>query len=82
MEVQRKYPDILLIPKDVSKGYKSVMIEFKYLKKGEENKLAEKQKEAKNQIEEYAEFEEIRSIPNLSKYAVVAVNDKIYVEKV
>ena len=38
--------------------------------------------EAKKQIEEYAEFEEIRSIPNLSKYAVVAVNDKIYVEKV
>ena len=82
MEVQREYPDILLIPKDVSKGYKSVMIEFKYLKKGEENKLAEKQEEAKKQIEEYAEFEEIRSIPNLSKYAVVAVNDKIYVEKV
>ena len=82
MEVQRKYPDILLIPKDASKGYKSVMIEFKYLKKGEENKLAEKQEEAKKQIKEYAEFEEIRSIPNLSKYAVVAVNDKIYVEKV
>ena len=82
MEVQRKYPDILLIPKDKSKGYKSVMIEFKYLKKGEENKLAEKREEAKKQIEEYAEFEEIRSIPNLSKYAVVAVNDKIYVEKV
>ena len=82
MEVQRKYPDILLIPKDASKGYKSVMIEFKYLKKGEENKLAAKQEEAKKQIEEYSEFEEIRSIPNLSKYAVVAVNDKMYVEKV
>ena len=26
MEVQRKYPDILLIPKDQSKGYKGVMI--------------------------------------------------------
>ena len=30
MEVQRKYPDILLIPKDRSKNYKAVMIEFKY----------------------------------------------------
>ena len=38
MEVQRKYPDILLIPKNKEKGYKGVMIEFKYLKKGEENK--------------------------------------------
>ena len=82
MEVQRKYPDILLIPKDESKGYKSVMIEFKYLKKGEENKLAEKQDEARKQIEEYATFEEIKGIPNLSKYTVVAVNDKIYVEKI
>ncbi len=82
MEVQRKYPDILLIPKDESKGYKSVMIEFKYLKKGEENKLAEKQDEARKQIEEYSTFEEIKDIPNLSKYTVVAVNDKIYVEEI
>ena len=82
MEVQRKYPDILLIPKDESKGYKSVMIEFKYLKKGEENKLAEKQDEARKQIEEYSMFEEIKDIPNLSKYTVVAVNDKIYVEEI
>ena len=82
MEVQRKYPDILLIPKDTAKGYKSVMIEFKYLKKGEENKLAEKQEEARKQIEEYSTFEEIKDIPNLSKYTVVAVNDKIYVEEI
>ena len=82
MEVQRKYPDILLIPKDREKGYNAVMIEFKYLKKNEENKLQEKQEEAKNQIKEYAEFEEIKEIPNLHKYTVVAVNDKLYVEEV
>ena len=82
MEVQRKYPDILLIPKDQEKGYKAVMIEFKYLKKSEEARLEEKQKEAKKQIEEYGEFEEIKEIPNLYKYTVVAVNDKVYVEKV
>ena len=82
MEVQRKYPDILLIPKDQSKGYKGVMIEFKYLKKGEEAKLQEKQKEAKDQIKEYGEFEEIKELKNINKYTVVAVNDKIYVEEV
>ena len=81
MEVQKKYPDILLIPKDQSKDYKGVMIEFKYLKKGEESKLKEKQEEAKKQIEEYGEFEEIRELKNIYKYTVVAVNDKIYVEK-
>ena len=77
MEVQRKYPDILLIPKDQSKGYKGVMIEFKYLKKGEENKLEEKE-----QIKEYGEFEEIKELENIYKYTVVAVNDKIYVEEI
>ena len=82
MEVQRRYPDILLIPKDQSKGYKGVMIEFKYLKKGEENKLQEKQKEAKEQIKEYGEFEEIKELKNIYKYTVVAVNDKIYVEEI
>lgn len=81
MEVQRKYPDILLIPTDKSKDYKAVMIEFKYLKE-ESNLLQEKQDEAKKQIEEYAKFEEIKEIPNLNKYTVVAVNDKIYVEKI
>ena len=82
MEVQRKYPDILLIPKDQSKGYNAVMIEFKYLKKGEEGILQAKQVEARKQIEEYASFEEIKAIEKLSKYTVVAVNDKLYVEKV
>ena len=82
IEVQRKYPDILLIPTDKSKDYKAVMIEFKYLKKEESNLLQEKQDEAKKQIEEYAKFEEIKEIPNLNKYTVVAVNDKIYVEKI
>ena len=82
MEVQKKYPDILLIPKDASKGYKGVMIEFKYLKKEEAGKLKEKQEEAKKQIKEYGEFEEIRDLKNIYKYTVVAVNDEIYVEEI
>ena len=55
---------------------------MKYLKKGEENKLEEKQKEAKEQIKEYGEFEEIKELKNIHKYTVVAVNDKIYVEEI
>ena len=82
MEVQRKYPDILLIPKERSKGYKGVMIEFKYLKKEEAGKLKEKQEEARKQIKEYMAFEEIKDIQNLNCYTVVAVNDEIYVEKI
>ena len=82
IEVQREYPDILLVPRDMRKGYNSVMIEFKYLKKGEESKLKEKQKEAKEQILKYSTYDEIKDIEKLSKYTVVAVNDKLYVEKV
>ena len=82
LEVQREYPDILLVPRDRSKGYNSVMVEFKYLKKGEENKLKEKQKEAKEQILKYSNYEEIKEIEKLHKYTVVAVNDKVYVEKI
>ena len=82
MEVQRKYPDILLIPRDQNKGYKGVMIEFKYLKKEEAGKLKEKQEEAKKQIQEYGEFEEIKELKNIYKYTVVAVNDEIYVEEI
>ena len=82
LEVERKYPDLLLIPKDKTKGYYAIMVEFKYLKKNERKKLEEKQKEAKEQITEYSEFEEIKQIENLKKYTIVAVNDKIYVEEI
>ncbi len=82
MEVERKYPDIVMMPKERDKGYKSIMIEFKYLRKDEESKLEEKQEEARKQIEEYGEFEEIKAIQNLHKYTVVAVNDKLYVEEI
>ena len=82
MEVGREYPDMVLIPREVDKGYNAIMIEFKYLKKTEEGKLEEKQKEAREQIERYANTEEMKAIKNLNKYTVVAVNDKVYIEKV
>ena len=81
-EVNRKYPDILLVPKDYTQEYHAIMVEFKYLKAGEKEKIQEVQTEARKQIEEYGEFEEIKTIPNLHKYTIVAVNDKLFVEEV
>ena len=81
MEIEKGYPDIVLIPKDKEKNYYSVMIEFKYLKKEEENKIEEKQKEAKEQIERYSKTEEMKNIKDLKKYTMVAVNDKLYVKE-
>ena len=82
MEVQRKYPDLVLIPRENGRGYFSVMIEFKYLKKEDAKKLEGKKQEAKKQIEEYASFDELKNVPNLRKYTVVAVNDEIYVDEI
>ena len=82
MEVNRNYPDILLIPRDRTKGYKSIMVEFKYLKKGEIAKLEDKQKEAREQIERYSEFEDIKDIEELRKYTIVVSTNEIFVEEI
>ena len=58
------------------------MIELKYLKKEQAEKLEEKQEEAKKQIEEYAQLEEIENLPNLNCYTIVAVNDKLYMQQI
>ena len=58
------------------------MIEFKYLKKTEENKLSEKQEEAKKQIEKYSVAEEMKTLKNLNKYTIVVINDKAYIQKI
>ena len=82
IEVNRNYPDILLVPRDRSKGYKSIMVEFKYLKKGETAKLEDKQKEAREQIERYSQFDDIKDIEGLRKYTIVVAANEIYVEEI
>ena len=82
LEVEREYPDIVLIPRDRSKGYHAIMVEFKYLKKNEGNKVEEKQKEAREQIKRYSYSEEMKDIEKMNKYTIVVVNDKVYIEKV
>ena len=82
MEVNRKYLDLLLIPKDKTKGYYSIMIEFKYLKKKDERLLKSQQNEAARQLLEYGEFEEIKNLEKLKKYTVIAINDEIYVNQI
>lgn len=58
------------------------MIEFKYLKKIEENKIEEVLSKTKEQIREYSEFEEVKNIDSLRKYVIVCVNSKVYMEEV
>ena len=82
MKVNRNYPDLLLVPRDRTKGYKSIMVEFKYLKKGENAKLEDKQNEAREQIERYCTFEEIKNIEGLRKYTMVVAGNEIFVEEI
>ena len=82
MEVNRNYPDILLVPRDKTKGYKAIMVEFKYLKKGETAKLEDKQKEAREQIERYSQFDDIKDIEGLRKYTIVVATSGIFVQEI
>ena len=82
LEVEREYPDIVLIPRDRTKGYNAIIVEFKYLKKGEESQLEKSQKEAREQIEKYSNKQEMKDIEKMNKYTIVVVNDKTYVEKI
>ena len=82
MEVNRNYPDILLVPRDRTKGYKAIMVEFKYIKKGEKARLEDKQKEAKEQIERYSNFDDIKDIKGLRKYTIVVAGNEIYVQEI
>ena len=81
-ELERGYSDILLLPRYLNNDYYSIMVEFKYLKKDEANKLKEKQEEAKEQIKRYSNLEEIKALKNIRKYTVVTVVDNIYVEEI
>ena len=52
------------------------------IKKGEKAKLEDKQSEAREQIERYSEFEEIKDIYGLRKYTIVVAGNEIYVQEI
>ena len=86
LEVGGNYSDILLIPMEKINERYGVLIEFKYIKQEDyeknNNLLKQKQKEAKEQLEKYKNTEEIRLIPNLRCYSVVAIKDRLEVQEV
>ena len=84
MEIERGYSDLILSPREEQKGkgYYSIIIEFKYLKKEEEKKLKDMQESAKEQLERYCNTRYIKDIKKISKYVIIAINDKLYVEKI
>ena len=73
------------MPREKIEERYGVLIEFKYIKQEDYNKnpeiLEQKQEEAKKQLERYTKTEELQAIPNLKSYTVVAVKDKLIIEK-
>ena len=86
LEIEGKYSDILIIPRDKMQERYGVLLEFKYIKQEDYDKkpelLEEKQKEAREQLEKYKETEEIKMIPNIRCYSVVAIKDKLVVQEI
>ncbi len=82
LEANRRYMDLLITPQTNVENKYSILIEFKYLKKSEENLLEETKAKAREQILEYSNLEKIKSIQKLKKYTVVAVVDELYVDEV
>ncbi len=82
LEANRRYMDLLILPQTNVENKYSILIEFKYLKKSEENLLEETKAKAKEQILEYSKLEKIKNIQKLKKYTVVAVVDELYVDEI
>ena len=85
LEMNGGYSDILLIPKEKIEERYGVLIEFKYIKKEDYEKdksiIETKEKEAKEQIEKYKKSEDIRLIPKMKSYVVIAIKDEVIFEE-
>ena len=86
LEIGGQYSDILLIPRQKINERYGILLEFKYIKQEDYEKdksiLKQKQEEAKEQVIRYQKTEEIKQIPKLKCYTVVAIKDKLFVENI
>lgn len=86
LEVNGRYADLLLIPKENVHERYGILIEFKYIKQEDYEKenelLNKKQEQAKLQLRDYMNSNEIKMIPKLRGYSVVVIKDRIEVEEI
>ena len=75
-EVYDGYIDIALLPNNSAISNYYYVMEVKYLKADEGDKLEGKRKEAIEQISKYLLSDELMQIKNLKKYVIVFVGDK------
>jgi hypothetical protein len=78
------YPDLFLFKKPSNPHeHHQFVIELKYLKQEESDKLAEKQEEARTQLLQYYQQDTaLQSRKNLHLLTLVAIKDKLFVESI
>ena len=86
LELGGGYSDIVLAPREKLDERYGVLIEFKYIKQEDYEKdksiLEKKKEEARIQLEKYKNTEEIKMLPKLRTYTVVAIKDRLEIEEV
>lgn len=76
-EIQKKYPDIMLLyRKPILPNYQFIF-ELKYLKKSEADKLSTKVTEAKKQLRDYLQSPEVKDLSSLKAWSIVFVGDQL-----
>jgi hypothetical protein len=75
-EIEQKYPDIMFLYRPPYFPNYQFLIELKYLKKTQANKLKQITNDAKNQIKDYLALEEIKNLENLKSWVIVFVGKK------
>ncbi len=82
-EMNRKYPDILLLERSPYKVNYQHLIELKYSKKGDKDKgFAAKRQEGIAQVQGYLQLPAIAALPKLSAWLLVTDGERVMVEQV
>ncbi|MBF0120204.1 MAG: AAA family ATPase [Desulfobacterales bacterium] len=79
MEIDRKYPDLMLMYRPPFFPNYQFVFELKYLKLSESEKLKDVTSAAINQIEKYLKTDEIKALKNLKAYVIVFVGTEVMV---
>lgn len=76
-EIEKKYPDIMLLyRKPILPNYQFIF-ELKYLKKSEANQLESEVADAQKQLKGYLQSEEVKKLASLKAWVIVFVGDDI-----
>lgn len=81
-EMNRKYPDIMLLERSPFKVNHQHLIELKYSKKGEGEKGREaRRRQGVEQVREYLQLPAVAALPKLSAWLLVTDGERVEVEK-